>query len=80
MLNKLITRTLLKYPKQNLRKIPHYVQNIEKFFNDAATHTNISQDFINYLKVPHATLKMHIPLLRDDGTYTSIIAYRCHHK
>jgi glutamate dehydrogenase/leucine dehydrogenase len=23
---------------------------------------------------------MNIPLLRDDGTYTTIVAYRCHHK
>lgn len=80
MLSKLVHKTLLKTPLNNFTKIPHYVKNIEKFFDDAASHTDISPDFVKFLKVPHATLKMNIPLLRDDGTYTSIVAYRCHHK
>ncbi len=32
------------------------------------------------MKDANATLKLNIPLLRDDGTYTTIPGYRCHHK
>ena len=57
-----------------------FLQNAEKFFAIAASHTNIPADYITLLKNPNATLKMNIPLLRDDGTFTTIEAYRCHHK
>merc|ERR1711976_717985 len=53
---------------------------VETFFKKASKHTNIPQDRLALLKDSNATLKMNIPLLRDDGTYCSIPAYRCHHK
>lgn len=57
-----------------------FLHNAEQFFSVAASHTNIPEDYINLLKNANATLKLNIPLLRDDGTFTTIEAYRCHHK
>jgi len=57
-----------------------FLQNAEHFFNMAASHTNIPEDYITLLKKPNSTLKLNIPLLRDDGSFTTIEAYRCHHK
>ena len=57
-----------------------FLENVELFFNKAASHTRIPKDYLSLLKGANATLKMNIPLLRDDGSFTSIEAYRCHHK
>lgn len=57
-----------------------FLQNAEQFFTAAASNTDIAPDYIALLKNPNATLKLNIPLLRDDGSFTSIEAYRCHHK
>lgn len=57
-----------------------FLKNAEQFFTIAASHTNIPPDYLALLKNPNATLKMNIPLLRDDGTFTTIEGYRCHHK
>ena len=32
------------------------------------------------MKTPNSILKINIPLIKDNGTYESITAYRCHHK
>lgn len=57
-----------------------FLENAEQFFNIAASHTNIPADYLILLKTPNSTLKINIPLLRDDGTFTMIEGYRCHHK
>ena len=57
-----------------------FLENVELFFNKAASHTRIPQDYLNLLKGANATLKMNIPLLRDDGSFVAIEAFRCHHK
>ena len=53
---------------------------VNQFFKEAAKHTDIPKDRLNLLRNPNATLKLNIPLIRDDGTYTTLEAYRCHHK
>lgn len=57
-----------------------FLQNAEKFFAIAASYTNIPEDYLTLLKNPNSTIKLNIPLLKDDGTFTTIEAYRCHHK
>lgn len=57
-----------------------FLENAQQFFNIAASYTSIPADYLTLLKSPNATLKLNIPLLRDDGTFTTIEAYRCHHK
>ena len=86
MLSKLVRNFPKRNPIPQSRFSTHeddegtFLQNAEKFFNIAASHTNIPEDYITLLKKPNSTIKLNIPLLRDDGTFTTIEAYRCHHK
>ena len=58
---------------------PGFVEMVQQYFDRAASYTNISADALNVIKVPDSTLKMNIPFLRDDGTYETVQAFRCHH-
>ena len=53
---------------------------VETFFKEASSYTDIPSDRLALLKNANATLKMNIPLVRDDGSFTTVEAYRCHHK
>lgn len=52
----------------------------EKYYRQAASLLKIDDDMTEFLLKPASTLKMNIPLLRDDGSVTMIPALRCHHK
>lgn len=53
---------------------------VNSYFDQAASHTNITKDKIEFYKKADAVIKFTIPLVRDDGTLESIIAYRAQHK
>lgn len=53
---------------------------VETFFKEASSYTDIPPDRLALLKNANATLKLNIPLVRDDGSFTTVEAYRCHHK
>lgn len=53
---------------------------VETFFKEAAIHTGIDSDKLRLLKNANSTIKINIPLLRDDGTFETIEGFRCHHK
>ena len=57
-----------------------FLATAERFFKDAAEQTSIPNDILELIKKPNSLLKMNIPLIRDDGSYMTIEAYRCHHK
>ena len=57
-----------------------FLATAERFFQDAAEKTDIPKDILELIKKPNSILKMNIPMIRDDGTYMTIEAYRCHHK
>ena len=59
---------------------PNFLQTAELFFNKAAEHTTIRKDLLDLIKKPNTTVKMNIPLVRDDGSLVTVEAYRCHHK
>jgi glutamate dehydrogenase (NAD(P)+) len=60
--------------------MPSSLKNTHIFYDNASKFTNIPEDYLNLLKTPHSVLKINIPLVRDNGTFESITAYRCHHK
>lgn len=79
----LLKKSSLKLPKTSFSQTSSeqsFLEMVETFFKNAASHTNIPQDRLSLLKDSNATLKMNIPLLRDNGTYCTIPAFRCHHK
>lgn len=53
---------------------------VETFFKEAASYTDIPPDRLSLIKNPDSVIKLNIPLVRDDGTYTTVEAFRCHHK
>lgn len=53
---------------------------VETFFKEAASYTDIPQDKLALIKKPNAVIKLNLPLVRDDGSYTTVEAFRCHHK
>jgi len=78
-LNKYSSR-LTKYQKFNFSKRVTFLEMVETFFKEAASYTDIPPDRLALLKNPNAVIKLNIPLIRDDGTYTTVEAFRCHHK
>lgn len=83
-MNKMIQRSLLKSlkPKISYQQTtePKFRETIDKFFKNASAYTTIPEDRLQILNTPDTTLKINIPLLRDDGTFCTIPAFRCHHK
>ena len=87
MLNRLCTKMM---HKKRLTKIPmfsfsgqdgqSFLEMVETFFKEASIHTGIASDKLQLLKNANSTIKINIPLLRDDGTFETIEGFRCHHK
>lgn len=80
MLSKLRNFSLIKRQTQSFTKQVTFLEMVETFFKEAATHTNIPPDRLALIKNPNAVIKLNIPLIRDDGSYTTVEAFRCHHK
>lgn len=59
---------------------PSFLETVETFFQQAVSYTNIRPDMLELIKKPNTTIKLNIPVVRDDGTYCMIPAFRCHHK
>ena len=59
---------------------PRFLEMVEEYFDIASNFTKIPADRIELIKKANVTLKLHIPLLRDDGTIEVIPCYRCQHK
>lgn len=53
---------------------------VNQFFKEATKHTSIPADRLNLIKAPNATIKLNLPLIRDDGSFITLESYRCHHK
>jgi len=59
---------------------PRFLEMVEQYFNIASEFTGIRKDRIELIKKANTTLKLHIPLVRDDGSIEVIPCYRCQHK
>lgn len=74
-----------KFNQMVKRQISFYNQDsyghkaINNFFLKATQTMNLSEREIEIIKQPHSLLKVNVPVLRDDGTYSTIVAFRCHH-
>jgi glutamate dehydrogenase (NAD(P)+) len=42
----------------------------------ASGYTDVPKDLLDYYKKADATIKFHIPLIRDDGSLDTVAAYR----
>jgi len=59
---------------------PPFLQNIINFFNEAGKASKLNPDRIEQIREPDQSLKVGIPLTRDDGSQEVISCYRCKHK
>jgi glutamate dehydrogenase (NAD(P)+) len=89
MLSKIIRTSFGKIPRRLVSNViapqhddgePSFLETVETFFQQAISYTNIRADMLELIKKPNITLKMNIPMVRDDGTFCMIPAFRCHHK
>lgn len=58
---------------------PRFLEMVSQFFDIAAERSGIRKDILGAIKAADSTIKFHIPLLKDDGTYEMIPCYRCQH-
>lgn len=65
---------------ENPNEEPDLLHNIGTFFDQGARSTGIRMDELNYIKLADQTLKLNIPIVRDDGSYKVLTAFRCKHK
>lgn len=79
------TKLLTKNLKSNLsRKFcvagePRFLDMVLQYFDIGAKHTRVPKDLVEVIKLADTTIKMNLPLVRDDGTVEMIGAYRCQH-
>lgn len=59
---------------------PRFLEMVLEYVDVAAPHTGIEKKWIEVYKGCDTTLKMNIPLIRDNGTVEFISAYRAQHK
>jgi glutamate dehydrogenase (NAD(P)+) len=53
---------------------------VKQYFDIAADASGLPKHELELIKHADSTLKLHIPLIRDDGSFEMIPAYRCQHK
>jgi len=58
---------------------PRFLEQVEMFFNRAASKTNIPTDMLNMIKACDTVIRFDIPLKRDNGTIEMIRCYRAQH-
>jgi glutamate dehydrogenase (NAD(P)+) len=58
---------------------PRFLEMVSQFFDLAAEKSGIRKDILGAIKAADCTIKFHIPLLKDDGSYEMIPCYRCQH-
>ena len=67
-------------PKSDEKGEPRFLEMVLEYIEAAADHTRISKDWVEVYKRCDTTLKMNIPLIRDNGKVEFISAYRAQHK
>jgi glutamate dehydrogenase (NAD(P)+) len=58
---------------------PKFLEMVGQFFDDAVKSAKIDPKFVEQIKLPDATIKFNIPLVRDNGKIDVITCYRCQH-
>jgi len=77
---KLGYRSFSKTDPNDPTKEPRFLEQVELFFNRAASKTGISKDYLELIRTCDNVIRFSIPIRRDNGTIENIICYRAQHK
>lgn len=70
---------LMKKQRFFYNQSSHGHKAINNFFLEATQVMNLTDKETEIIQKPHSLLKVNVPVVRDDGSYSTIIAFRCHH-
>jgi glutamate dehydrogenase (NAD(P)+) len=65
---------------QDPKKEPRFLEQVELFFNRAASKTGISPDYLELIRTCDNVIRFSIPIKRDNGKIENILCYRAQHK
>ena len=57
-------------------KEPRFLEQVELFFNRAASKTGIDQEYLNLIQACQTVIRFNIPLRRDNGKLETVTCYR----
>ena len=63
-------------PKLDHNNEPRFLEQVKLFFRDAASHTGIDNQYLEYIESCQSLVRFNIPLRRDDGSLEVISCYR----
>ena len=72
-------RTMRYFSAGGVEGEPNFLEMVGQYFDIAVSHTDIPKDVAEVIKKANSVIKLHIPLVRDDGTCEMIACYRCQH-
>lgn len=55
---------------------PRFLEQVKYFIERAARTTDVPDDYMEIITTCNATLRLNLPLVRDDGTIENVTAYR----
>ena len=59
-----------------LAKEPKFLEMVQLYFDQSATHIDIPQYYVNVIKNAKAVVRFNFPLVKDDGSIEVITAFR----
>lgn len=58
---------------------PRFLEQVKYFIERASKTTDVPEDYMTIITFCNSTLRLSLPLVRDDGTIENVIAYRAQH-
>lgn len=55
---------------------PRFLEQVKYFIDRAAKSTTVPDDYMEIITTCNATIRLNLPLVRDDGTIENVTAYR----
>jgi hypothetical protein len=55
---------------------PRFLEQVKYFIDRAAKCTSVPDEYMEIITACNATIRLNLPLVRDDGTIENVTAYR----
>lgn len=67
-------------PVTDPNKEPRFLEQVELFYNRAASKTDVPKDYLDMIKICDNVVRFAIPIKRDNGKIEQVLCYRAQHK